>query len=404
MFTIAVAACIGVGVGLLARASVTPGTLLYGVAPATSTSSTTLGSSTVPLARSARLGSQPGVHVGPSRRSFADGGIYEPQTLEQDPMTLGAGLSSFTLAFFGAVLTSAAVFVRQFVLNERPERFPLNQLALDVQTAGSNDFDVIAIMAASGEKGEVMLEVKDLCAVVADTGKEILKGFNLIVREGEVHAIMGKNGSGKSTLTKVLVGHPAYKVTSGSVTYRGQNLLKMEPEERAHAGLFLSFQAPIEIPGVSNTDFMRMSYNAKRKAKGEPELDPLEFYSYLMPKLRQLNMDPSFLGRNVNEGFSGGEKKRNEILQLAVLEAEMALLDEIDSGLDVDALRDVAAAVNGLKRPNAGLLMITHYKRLLDLIEPDIIHIVQDGKVIKTGDKSLSSILEDEGFTAFQKA
>jgi len=307
----------------------------------------------------------------------------------------------------GGLLLAAAAAVLTHVL---PRSSPAAPRRLGPVEAYEVEPEVIALMAVSGEAapaagaGEVMLEVKDLRAVVAGTDQEILKGFNLTVREGEVHAIMGKNGSGKSTFTKVLVGHPSYEVTGGSVTFRGQDLLAMEPEERSHAGLFLSFQAPIEIPGVSNTDFMRMSYNAKRKAEGQPELDPLEFYAYLMPKLRQLNMDPSFLSRNVNEGFSGGEKKRNEILQLAVLEADMAMLDEIDSGLDVDALRDVAAAVNGLKRPDSGLLMITHYKRLLDLIEPDIIHIVQDGKVIQTGDKSLSSILEEEGFTAFAKA
>jgi len=253
-----------------------------------------------------------------------------------------------------------------------------------------------------GGRGAVLLEVKDLEAVVTGTGQQILKGFNLTIREGEVHAIMGKNGSGKSTLTKVLVGHPGYEVTGGSVTYRGQDLLAMAPEERSHAGLFLSFQAPIEIPGVSNTDFLRMAYNSKRKARGEPEKDPLEFYAHLMPKLQQLKMDPSFLTRNVNEGFSGGEKKRNEVLQLAVLEADLALLDEIDSGLDVDALRDVAAAVNALRRPDSGLLMITHYERLLDLIAPDFVHIVADGRVVRSGDKALSRILEAEGFTAFQ--
>eukprot|EP00667_Euglena_gracilis_P012782 EG_transcript_13141 len=275
-------------------------------------------------------------------------------------------------------------------------------------TAAEEEGDVIAIMAysgagaAGGASAPPLLEVCNLEARVVATGQPILKGFSLTVREGEVHAIMGKNGSGKSTFTKVLVGHPGYEVTGGTVRYRGKDLLAMAPEERSHEGLFLSFQAPIEIPGVSNTDFLRMAYNAKRKARGEAEKDPLEFYGHLMPKLQQLKMDPSFLTRNVNEGFSGGEKKRNEILQLAVLEADLALLDEIDSGLDVDALRDVAAAVNGLKRPTSGLVMITHYKRLLDLIEPDAIHIVADGKVVQSGDKSLSSILEEEGFGAFK--
>ena len=187
-------------------------------------------------------------------------------------------------------------------------------------------------------KGDVLLEVKDLTAKVAETGEEILTGVTLTIKEGETHAIMGKNGSGKSTFTKVLVGHPSYEVTGGTATFRGQDLFAMEPEERARTGLFLSFQSPIEVPGVSNTDFLRMMCNERRKSRGEPELDPLEFYGFLTPKLEQLNMDPSFLARNVNEGFSGGEKKRNEILQLAVMESEMSILDEIDSGLDVDAL------------------------------------------------------------------
>ena len=219
-------------------------------------------------------------------------------------------------------------------------------------------------------QGKVLLEVKDLHAKVAETGEEILKGVNLTIREGETHAVMGKNGSGKSTLTKVLVGHPAYEVTSGSATFKGEALFEMEPEERARSGLFLSFQSPIEVPGVSNTDFLRMMCNERRKARGEEELDPLEFYGYLTPKLEALNMDPSFLTRNVNEGFSGGEKKRNEILQLAVMESEMSILDEIDSGLDVDALRDVAKAVNLLRQGDKGLLLITHYQRLLDAIHP----------------------------------
>ncbi|GIL91607.1 hypothetical protein Vretimale_9628 [Volvox reticuliferus] len=246
--------------------------------------------------------------------------------------------------------------------------------------------------------GEVMLEVKDLEAKVAATGQPILKGVNLTIRNGEVHAIMGKNGSGKSTLSKVLVGHPDYEVTSGSATFKGKNLFELEPEERSHAGLFLSFQTPIEVPGVSNVDFLRMACNARRKALGQSELDPLEFYAYIMPKLELLNMDPTFLNRNVNEGFSGGEKKRNEILQLAVLEADMAILDEIDSGLDIDALRDVAKAVNQLKNDDTGVLMVTHYKRLLDYIKPDFVHIMQAGEIVKTGDMSLVDQLEAGGY------
>ncbi|KAG2491944.1 hypothetical protein HYH03_009677 [Edaphochlamys debaryana] len=243
-----------------------------------------------------------------------------------------------------------------------------------------------------------MLEVKDLTAKVAATGKEILKGVNLTVRNGEVHAIMGKNGSGKSTLSKVLVGHPDYEVTGGTAVFKGKNLFELEPEERSHAGLFLSFQSPIEVPGVSNVDFLRMACNARRKSLGQAELDPLEFYAYIVPKLEMLNMDPTFLNRNVNEGFSGGEKKRNEILQLAVLEADMAILDEIDSGLDIDALRDVAKAVNQLKSEETGVLMVTHYKRLLDYIKPDFVHIMQSGEIVKTGDMGLVDQLEAGGY------
>ncbi|CAL6404279.1 unnamed protein product [Bathycoccus prasinos] len=224
------------------------------------------------------------------------------------------------------------------------------------------------------------------------------RGFNHPPRRNARHH--GENGSGKSTLTKVLVGHPAYEVTAGTAKYKGEDLFEMEPEERARAGLFLSFQSPVEVPGVSNTDFLRMMCNERRKHRGEEEMDPLEFYGYLSPKLDKLNMDPSFMTRNVNEGFSGGEKKRNEILQLAVLESEMSILDEIDSGLDVDALRDVSEAVNGLKSDEKGLLLITHYQRLLDLIHPDVVHIMKKGKIVKTGDKSLASTIDEGGFAA----
>ena len=253
-------------------------------------------------------------------------------------------------------------------------------------------------------KGDILLDVSDLRAKVAETGEEILRGVDLVIREGETHAIMGKNGSGKSTLTKVLVGHPAYEVTSGRAMFKGKDLFDMEPEERARAGLFLSFQSPIEVPGVSNVDFLRMMCNARRVARGEEELDPLEFYGYLTPKLESLNMDPSFLTRNVNEGFSGGEKKRNEILQLAVMESEMSILDEIDSGLDVDALRDVAKAVNVLREGDKGLLLITHYQRLLDLIHPDVVHIMQKGKIVQTGGVELATQLEEGGFAALGRA
>lgn len=250
--------------------------------------------------------------------------------------------------------------------------------------------------------GDVILEVNDLHAEIAESGQEILRGVNLTMCEGEVHAIMGKNGSGKSTLSKVLVGHPDYNVTSGTAVFKGENLLDFEPEERAHMGLFLSFQSPVEIPGVSNSDFLRMATNAVRKSKGDSELDPLEFFSLVTPKLQALNMDPIFLNRNVNEGFSGGEKKRNEILQLACLEAQCAILDEIDSGLDIDALKDVAAAVNGLKKdqPNMSILMVTHYKRLLDYIKPDKVHIMQKGQIITTGGIELVDQLESGGYSA----
>eukprot|EP00238_Polyblepharides_amylifera_P013230 CAMPEP_0196576866 /NCGR_PEP_ID=MMETSP1081-20130531/6029_1 /TAXON_ID=36882 /ORGANISM="Pyramimonas amylifera, Strain CCMP720" /LENGTH=303 /DNA_ID=CAMNT_0041895585 /DNA_START=102 /DNA_END=1013 /DNA_ORIENTATION=- len=249
---------------------------------------------------------------------------------------------------------------------------------------------------------KVLLQVEGLTAVIADSDQEILKGVSLTIKAGEVHAIMGKNGSGKSTFSKCLVGHPSYKVTGGSASLKGKELLEMDPEARSHEGLFLSFQSPIEIPGVSNTDFLRASYNSKRRANGEPELDPLEFYAHLMPKLDSLNMDLSFLNRNVNEGFSGGEKKRNEILQLSILEAEVAILDEIDSGLDVDALRDVATAVNGLRNENNAVLMITHYQRLLDYIKPDFIHIMDQGKIVKTGGAELALQLESGGFSSLE--
>jgi len=253
---------------------------------------------------------------------------------------------------------------------------------------------------ASTSNSNVLLEVKGLTAVVTESRQEILKGIDLIIHQGEVHAIMGKNGSGKSTFAKVLVGHPDYEVTGGTVIFKGENLLDKEPEVRCHSGLFMSFQSPVEIPGVSNMDFLRMACNARRSTLGLTELGPLEFYGFLSPKLAMLNMDPKFLDRNVNEGFSGGEKKRNEILQLAVLEADLAILDEIDSGLDVDALQDVAKAVNGLLTTKNAVLMITHYQRLLDSIKPTYVHIMENGRIVKTGNASLAKQLEEGGYRA----
>lgn len=265
--------------------------------------------------------------------------------------------------------------------------------AVTVESPASSSID-------AGGSGKLLLEVKDLSAVISDSKQPILKGVNLTIREGEVHAVMGKNGSGKSTFAKVLVGHPDYEISGGSITYKGENLLEMEPEERSVAGIFMSFQTPVEIPGVSNIDFLNMAYNAKRKKLGEPELGPIEFFGYIVPKLELVNMKIDFLNRNVNEGFSGGERKRNEILQLAVLGADLGILDEIDSGLDVDALRDVANAVNGLLTTRNSVLMITHYLRLLEFIKPTFIHIMEDGRIVKTGDISLAEILEKEGYKA----
>ncbi|XP_042039477.1 ABC transporter I family member 6, chloroplastic-like [Salvia splendens] len=258
----------------------------------------------------------------------------------------------------------------------------------------------VSIEAPSSSTTDLLLQVKDLSAVIAESKQPILKGVNLTVRHGEAHAVMGKNGSGKSTFAKVLAGHPDYEVTGGSVMYKGLDLLEMEPEERATAGLFMSFQSPVEIPGVSNIDFLNMAYNARRRKLGLPELGPIEFYGYVAPKLELVNMKTDFLNRNVNEGFSGGEKKRNEILQLAVLGAEFAILDEIDSGLDVDALQDVAKAVNGILTSKNSVLMITHYLRLLEFIKPTYIHVMENGRIVKTGDITIAEVLEKEGYKA----
>ncbi len=241
-----------------------------------------------------------------------------------------------------------------------------------------------------------MLMIKNLCAEIE--GKPILKGLCLEVKAGEIHAIMGPNGAGKSTLAKVLSGHPAYEVTEGEVWFKGQNLLEMEPEERAHHGLFMSFQYPIEIPGVSNKQFLQIAFNSKCKANGQAELSEEEFNQYLDHKMKLMEIRSEFKERNVNENFSGGEKKRNEILQMAVLNPDFALLDETDSGLDIDAMRIVAHGVNQLMNQGMGLLLITHYQRLLDYIRPKFVHVMLDGKITQSGGPSLALELEEKGY------
>jgi len=241
-----------------------------------------------------------------------------------------------------------------------------------------------------------MLKIDNLHARVA--GKEILKGLSLEVKPGEVHAIMGPNGAGKSTLGNVLAGRSGYEVTQGSVTFDGRNLLELEPEARAAAGVFLAFQYPVEIPGVNNTYFLRAALNAQRKARGEAELDSMQFLKLVREKVRELGMTPDLLNRAVNEGFSGGEKKRNEVFQMAVLEPRLAILDETDSGLDIDALKQVAAGVNSLRSPERAFLVITHYQRLLDYIVPDFVHVLADGRIVESGDAQLARELEAHGY------
>ncbi|HEX5576776.1 MAG TPA: Fe-S cluster assembly ATPase SufC [Gemmatimonadaceae bacterium] len=241
-----------------------------------------------------------------------------------------------------------------------------------------------------------MLEIKNLHAAIGE--KEILKGIDLTVNAGEVHAVMGPNGSGKSTLAQVLAGHPAYEVTAGEVYYDGKNLLEMDPEVRAQEGIFLAFQYPIEIPGVTNAYFLRSAYNEIRKSKGMTELDPLEFLDLMEEKTKLVDMDPAMMNRSVNTGFSGGEKKRNEILQMAVLDPRLAILDETDSGLDIDALKVVANGVNSLRRQDNATIVVTHYQRLLNYIVPDYVHVLANGRIVKSGGKELALELEEKGY------
>ena len=247
-----------------------------------------------------------------------------------------------------------------------------------------------------------MLEINNLHAAIG--GSQILNGLDLAVSTGEVHAIMGPNGSGKSTLAQVVAGHADYEVLQGTVTYKGEDLLEFEPEERARRGIFLGFQYPVEIPGVNNAYLLKAAVNAKRRHNGLEEIDAFEFLQLARQKMSELGMDPAFLNRGVNEGFSGGEKKRNEVLQMAMLEPELAILDETDSGLDIDALKAVAAGVNALRDPSRAIVLVTHYQRLLDYVEPDFVHVLSAGKIVRSGDKSLALDLEEKGYEWVREA
>ncbi|NDH08326.1 MAG: Fe-S cluster assembly ATPase SufC [Gammaproteobacteria bacterium] len=242
-----------------------------------------------------------------------------------------------------------------------------------------------------------MLTIENLHANIGDL--EILKGINLQINAGEVHAIMGPNGSGKSTLSKVLAGHPSYQITKGRIAFKGQDLTTFLPEQRAQMGLFLSFQYPVEIPGVTNINFLKAAVNAVRKAQGKQSLDAIDFLSFIREKCAQVEMDEGFLYRNINEGFSGGEKKRNEMVQLLALEPALAILDETDSGLDIDALKTIAEGVNCMRHPEHSMIVVTHYQRLLNYIQPDVVHVLANGKILKTGDKSLALELEEKGYS-----
>ena len=241
-----------------------------------------------------------------------------------------------------------------------------------------------------------MLSIRDLAVSINDT--EVIKGLELEIKAGEVHAIMGPNGSGKSTIGKVLAGHPAYKVTRGEVIFEGRSLLNLTADERAKSGIFLGFQYPIEVPGVSNASFLRLAYNKKLAAVGKEELDPLEFDAFIQEKARFVGMDESFLERNLNEGFSGGEKKRNEILQMCVLDPKLSILDELDSGLDIDTIQVLGRVVTALMRPDKSLVVITHFPRILEVVKPHLVHVLYDGRIVKTGDMKLAFQLEEQGY------
>ena len=245
-------------------------------------------------------------------------------------------------------------------------------------------------------KTHMILEIKNLQVSINEN--EILKDLNLKVNNGEIHAIMGPNGSGKSTLSKVLAGHPAYTVLNGDILYQNKSILTLEPEERSHLGIFLAFQYPIEIPGVSNEDFLYLSYNSKLKAQNKDEISPIEFFSIISEKLQIVDMDPAFLNRNVNEGFSGGEKKRNEIVQMLLLDSKLSILDETDSGLDIDALKVISKGIRTFMNEDKAIILITHYQRLLDYVKPNFIHVMKDGKIIKTGSAELAKELEKKGY------